>query len=176
MILMKKQKVVTLMAKCQFVITGKRNTERVGRMLTQMKNNYQIIGNEIVDSNAELFYNALMDTINEQDFPPLSQSYLERKGLLGLDTRILIATGEYLSNIQIRRVNGLNGKTARHVGVDSRTKHSGTDLTMSDLALIMEYGTSDGRIPPRPHYGKTWERILPQVRRNTLEIARKMVR
>lgn len=164
------------MAKCQLIYTGKKNTERVGRMLTQMKNNYKIIGNEIVDSNAELFYNALMETIESQEFTPLSPAYVQRKGLLGLDTRILIATGEYLSNIQIRRVNGYNGKTARHVGVDSTTKHSGTELTMSDLALIMEYGTSDGRIPPRPHYGKTWERILPQIRRNTLDIARKMVR
>lgn len=164
------------MAGCQLIFTGKNNCERVGRILTQVKNNYKIIGNQIVDSNAEIFYNALMETIQSQDFPPLSPEYKKRKGLLGLDTRILIATGEYLSNIQIRRVNGYNGKTARHVGVDSNTIHSQSGLPMSDLALIMEYGTSDGRIPPRPHYGKTWEQILPKVRRNTLDIARRIVR
>lgn len=161
---------------CQLTFTGKNNCERVGRMLTQCKNNYKIIGNQIVDSNAELFYEALMEVINEQSFQPLSPEYKERKRLLGLDTRILIATSEYMSNIQIRRVNGYKGLTARHVGVDSTTRHSGTKLTMSDLALIHEYGTSDGRIPPRPHYSKAWERVLPQVRANTLKYAREMVR
>lgn len=164
------------MASCQLTFTGKNNCERVGRMLTQMKKNYKIIGNEIVDSNAEIFYKALMEVIAEQNFTPLSPAYKERKGLLGLDTRILIATSEYMSNIQIRRVNSFKGKTVRHVGVDSNTKHSGTKLKMSDLALIHEYGTSDGRIPPRPHYSTAWERCRDKVRDNTLAIARKMVR
>lgn len=163
------------MSKCQLIYTGKNNTARVGRMLTQVQNNYKIIGNQIVDTNAELFYDALIETINEQDFTPLSPDYVKRKALLGLDTRILIATGEYLANIKVRRVNN-TGKTARHVGVDSSTKHSESNLLMSDLALILEYGTSDGRIPPRSHYGKAWERILPEIRRNTLSIARTMVR
>lgn len=164
------------MAGCQLVFTGKHNTERVGKMLTQMQNNYKIIGNQIVDTNAELFYDELMSVIEEQNFAPLSPEYAKRKGLLGLDTRILIATSEYMSNIQIRQVRGIQGKTARHVGVDSNTKHSDSGLTMSDLALIMEYGTSDGRIPARPHYSTAWNRVLPKVRRNTLEIARRMVR
>lgn len=161
---------------CQLICTGVQNIKRVGRVLTQLKQNYDRIGNEIVDSNAEIFYNALIETIESQDLPPLNPDYVKRKGLLGLDTRVLIATGEYLSNIQIRRVNGYKGKTTRHVGVDSTTVHSQTGLRMADLALIMEYGTSDGRIPPRSHYGKTWEQILPQIRRNTLEKARQIAR
>lgn len=163
------------MAGCQLVYTGKSNTERVGRILTQVKNNYRIIGNQIVDTNAEIFYEELMAVINEQNFKPLSPSYRERKGLLGLDTRILIATSEYMSNIQIRRINGYNGVTARHVGVDDRTTHSGTKLKMSDLAIIHEYGTSDGKIPPRPHYSKAWERARTKVRDNTLKYARQIM-
>lgn len=161
---------------CQLTFTGKENCERVGRILTQCKNNYKIIGNQIVDSNSQLFYEALMEVINEQSFAPLSPAYKMRKGLLGLDTRILIATSEYLANIQIRRVNNYKGLTARAVGVDSHTKHSGTQLTMSDLALIHEYGSSDGRIPARPHYSTAWSRVLPQIRNNTLKYAREMVR
>jgi len=166
------------MAGCQLVYTGKNNCERVGRMLTQVKDNYKIIGNQIVDTNAEIYYEELMRVINSQNFTPLNPEYKARKGLLGLDTRILIATSEYLSNIQIRRVNMYLGGSvaARHVGVDSTTRHSGTKLTMSDLALIHEYGTSDGRIPPRPHYSKAWENVLPRIRQNTLSIARTMVR
>lgn len=155
---------------------GKDNVERIGKTLTQMEHNYDIIGNEIVESNAEIFYEELMQVIEAQEFPPLSPAYKEQKRLLGLDTRILIATTEYMANIQIRLVKGIQGKTARHVGVDSSTKHTDTNLLMSDLALIMEYGTSDGRIPPRPHYGKAWENALPKVRNNTLAIARRMVR
>ena len=164
------------MAGCQMLITGRQNVERVGHMLTQVRNNYKIIGNQIVDSNSEIFYEELINTIEEQDFPPLSDKYVARKGLLGLDTRILIATSEYLSSIQIRQVKGIQGKTARHVGVDSNKKHKSSGLPMSELALIMEYGTSDGRIPPRPHYSKAWNKALPKIRRNTLEIARQMIR
>ena len=164
------------MVGCQLTVTGKRNVQRVGHMLYQMKNNYKIIGNKIVDSNSELFYNALMDTIKAQDFTPLSPKYVQQKRLLGLDTRILLATHEYVSNIQVRRVNGIKGKTARHVGVDSNTRHKPSGMKMSDLALIMEYGTADGRIPPRPHYGKAWEQVLPEIKKNTLSIARTMVR
>lgn len=164
------------MAGCQLTVTGKGNIERVGHMLTQVKNNYKIIGNQIVDSNSELYYDELMNVLQTQKFKPLNPEYKKQKGLLGLDTRILIATSEYISNIQIRRVNNYKGLTARHVGVDSNKRHSKSKLTMSDLAIIHEYGTSDGKIPARPHYSKAWESVLPKIRRNTLDIARDMVR
>lgn len=163
---------------CQIVYTGKENLQRVGRILTQMKSNYKVIGNEIVDTNAEMYYDALIETIESQNFAPLSPEYRKRKGLLGLDTRILIATGEYMSSIRIKRVNayGSGNVAARHVGVDEGQRHSGTNLSMGDLAIIHEYGTSDGRIPARPHYSKAWDTIYPQIRNNTLNIARKLVK
>lgn len=155
------------------LICNLNNVDRVGKILTQYKENYSKIGNEIVDSNAKIFYDKLISNIESQSisWKPLNPQYKERKGLLGLDTRVLIATGEYLSSIQIRRVYKGNNKTQRHVGVDSRATHKG-GLKMSELAIIMEYGTSDGRIPARSHYSKTWEQVLPEIRKNTLEKAR----
>lgn len=166
------------MAYAKLVYRNSRDVERIGKILTQVKNDYRLIGNRIVDSNAELFYQALVENIESQriKWKPLNPDYKERKGLLGLDTRILIATGEYLSNIQIRRVYKTGDEVQRHVGVDSRTKHSDSGLKMSDLAIILEYGTSDGKIPPRSHYGKTWETVLPKIRANTLATARSMFR
>ena len=163
------------MAHARFTITG--DVQRVGRMLNQVKSNYNIIGNEIVDSNAEIYYEALISNIESQkiQWKPLNPEYKERKGLLGLDTRILIATGEYLSNVQIRSIYK-TGKATRHVGVDSRTIHSQSKLKMSDLAIIQEYGSSDGRIPARGHYSKTWEQVRDKIRLNTLSKARSMIR
>lgn len=163
------------MAYAKFVIKG--DVDRVGRVLNQVKGNYNIIGNQIVDSNAEIFYEALIKNIEEQgiEWKPLNPEYQAKKGLLGLDTRILIATGEYLSNIQIRSIYK-TGKVTRHVGVDSRTIHTSSGLKMSDLAIIHEYGTSDGRVPARPHYSTTWDEVREKIRDNTLAIARTMIR
>lgn len=152
------------------------NVDRVGRILKQVRDNYSKIGNEIVDTNAKIYYDRLIQNIQSQSLSltPLNAQYQARKGLLGLDTRVLIATGEYLDSIQIRSV--YKGKeTRRHVGVDSRSTHSG-GLKMSSLAIILEYGTSDGRIPPRAHYSTTWQQVLPEIKSNTLAKARSMIR
>lgn len=155
--------------------TGRNNLQRVGRTLTQARNNYRVIGTQIVDTNAEIFYNTLMEVISEQNFKPLNPEYKARKSLLGLSTNILMATTEYVSSIKIRRINSGSALSSRHVGVDANAVHSPSGMPMSELAIIHEYGTSDGRIPPRPHYTTAWGRCKDKVRQNTLAYARSIM-
>lgn len=147
----------------------------IGRTLTQSVDHVDKIGEELAKSNAEIYHKALIDNITGQklSWRPLTPSYLAGKGVLGLDTRVLIATGEYLGSIDIRKVKQGGDKIRYHVGVDPDATHSG-GLNMGVLALVMEYGTADGRVPARPHYGVTWNQVRKQVRNNCLKYGRQI--
>lgn len=147
----------------------------VGRTLTQSVDNVDKIGEDLVQSNSEMYYKALMDNISGQklSWRPLTPTYLAGKGILGLDTRVLIATGEYLENIDIRKVKKGGDKLRYHVGVDPDATHS-SGINMGLLALVLEYGTADGKIPARSHYGATWNQVRKQVRDNCLKYGRQI--
>lgn len=148
---------------------------RVGRILTQSVEHIDKIGEELAQSNADIYYKALLDNISGQklSFRPLTPSYLAGKGILGLDTRVLIATGEYLNSIDVRKVKQGGDKIRYHVGVDEDATHSG-EINMGVLALVLEYGTADGKIPARSHYGVTWNQVRKQVRDNCLKYGRQI--
>ena len=156
----------------------KKASQKLIRTLNQAKKNYNLIGRDIVDKNSEIYLKELKSEIENQtpNWTPLNPAYKKRKAILGLDERILIATGEYLANIQVRHIETMNDKLSNHVGVDAKKKHSNSNLTMHELAMIMEFGTSDGRIPARPLYMTAWRKVLPEIRRNTLEQARSIYR
>lgn len=149
--------------------------ERLGRILKQSVENVDKIGEELAKTNAEIYYEAVMDNITGQklSWKPLTPGYLARKGILGLDTRVLIATGEYVNNIDIRKLPDRESKLRFHVGVDPDATHS-SGINMGLLSLILEYGTADGRIPARPHFSATWSQVLKKVRTNTLKYARQI--
>lgn len=150
---------------------------RIGRILTQSLDHIDELGEEIAQSNSEIYHKALIDNISGQklSWKPLTPGYLAGKGILGLDTRVLIATGEYLNNIDVRKVKQGGDKIRYHVGVDPDATHS-SGINMGFLALILEYGTSDGRIPARSHYGETWSQVRKQVRDNCLKYGRQIWR
>jgi hypothetical protein len=109
------------------------------------------------------------DTIERQlyQWKPLSPRYAAHKRKMNLDPRILIATGDYIAGIGIRKL--ANGQI--EVGVKKRI-HKPSGLPLRILAKIHEFGTRKYkvklpqggvawvRIPARPH----WRPVIAQVR------------
>ena len=83
--------------------------------------------------------------------------------MLGLDTRMLIATSNYISGIEINESISVGGRMATFVGPSPSVIHV-SGLPMNVVGGIHEYGSSDGRIPARPHYRPTWEEVRNECR------------
>lgn len=149
--------------------------EGLGKTLTQSVKNVDTIGTKIVESNSEMYKKAVVDNIESQSIAwrPLNPDYKAGKGILGLDTRILVATGEYVNSIDIKELPPKGGKLHYHVGVDPNATHS-SGINMGLLSLVMEYGTADGRIPARSHFGETWRQVRNKIRDNSLKYGREI--
>lgn len=110
---------------------------------------------------AEEYYEALRKHFREQDLPlkPLSAWYVEWKAQHGLDTRILIATGQMYDEIKEWPV-GL-GKT--FVGIRQGTQHRESGLDVALMALAHEYGDPESNLPARPVYRLTVEELKDKL-------------
>lgn len=138
--------------------------EKVGHWFSEAEKTFDEFGEEPMKECAELYMEKLVENIESQSlsFAPLTQAYLNRKIALGLDKRTLIATSNYVSSIEIRSTGSIGGRMSMFVGPSEGTHVSG--LPMNAIAAIHEYGTSDGRIPARPHYRPTWEQTRNECR------------
>lgn len=112
---------------------------------------------------AEEFADDLKAIITRQliAWVPLNPKYVQRKRLLGLDPRILIATGRYVSSIQpIPQPDG-----SWVVGVPNESLRAGSKYTLQDLARWLEYGTQ--KMPARPHWRPArniWRTKIVQIK------------
>lgn len=77
---------------------------------------------------------------------PLSDGYARKKQMLGLDPRILIATGRYVKSFQ--PIQDASGQWV--VGIPATPLHAGSRHTLRDLARWLEFGTRT--MPARPHW------------------------
>ena len=113
---------------------------------------------------AEEFADDLRTIISRQliSWVPLSKEYAKRKRILGLDPRILIATGRYIESIT--PVQNPDGSWV--VSVPAEPLRPGSKHTLKDLARWLEYGTRT--MPARPHWRpamQIWRTKIYQVRR-----------
>jgi len=117
----------------------------------------RVLTERVAQGIAQQYFDSLVGHIKKQDLPlaPLNEWYRAWKEKRGLDTRILIATGELLSNIQIYK--GPN-KGERFIGVKGGKQHKG-GIDMALLALIHEYGTEH----PRAAYRLTLQELKAQL-------------
>jgi hypothetical protein len=112
---------------------------------------------------AEEFADDLKALITRQliAWVPLSPGYAKRKRMLGLDPRILIATGRYVNSIQpIAQPDG-----SWVVSVPNEPLRSGSKYTLKDLARWLEYGTR--HMPARPHWRPArniWRTKMVQIK------------
>jgi hypothetical protein len=109
----------------------------------------------VADAIANRYYEELVGHFKNQDLPlrPLNEWYRQWKEKKGLDTRILIASGEMMGAIQLYN----RGPGERFVGIKGGKKHRRSGLDVAFLALIHEYGTGRGSMQARPVYRLTLE-------------------
>lgn len=112
------------------------------------------VGSEIMRGVKEDLVRSIRDqTLN---WTPLNPNYKERKRRLKLDTRTLIATGNYYRSIRFRKADEQELSQTWVVDTPntriapSALNPNPGDLTYAKLAMIHEYGA--GSIPPRPHW------------------------
>ena len=106
----------------------------------------------------------IVDKINSNgfNFPTYSEAYAEYKKLNHPGNPFLIASGDYVDSIKVEEVPG--GYT---IGVGDAV-HFGDNqepLLMRDLARILEFGSPEMNIAPRPH----WRPALANLRRRQRE-------
>ena len=125
---------------------------------------------------AEEFADDLRMLISRQliGWMPLSKEYKIYKRKMGLDPRILIATGRYVSSIQ--PVQQRDGSWI--VSVPDEPLRQGSKHTLKDLARWLEYGTQN--MPARPHWRPAkniWKTKLYQMKRRLqFNVARELKR
>jgi len=117
-----------------------------------------------VHNIAQEFHDDLVGKIERQEFHhiPLKPGYREAKIKAGLDPRILIATGDYISGIQVE--DTLRGTA---VGLSNTAMHN-SGLTFSRIGKVHEYGVN--HIPARPH----WRPTVEIFRRRRYEFERRI--
>ena len=120
---------------------------------TLFKRDVLLLANEHNREFAKTAQKELKEVIRRQKYKwePLTDKYLEAKKKKGLDTRILMATKDYVNKgIVVEEREGFIFVGPK-IGV-----HKPSGLTYERLAKIHEYGTKDGRIPARP----LWRPVL----------------
>ncbi len=103
-------------------------------------------GDKITKSLAEVVSEAISNNIEIQSYghEPLSLAWSNYKLDNSLDPRILIATGEYVKNIQARK----NEKGDWSAGLPNELHESGVNF--QDLWSWLEFGTD--KMVARPHF------------------------
>lgn len=101
---------------------------------------------------------------------PLSPKYIQWKRRQGLSTRILISTGEYVRSIQLKKVGNV-----WRVLVPPDLIHSGSDISMEELARVLEFGSVKRNISPRPLWALTHAQAVREYPKFAKEFARKLL-
>lgn len=112
----------------------------------------KLVGPRIARKVAARFLQGLIDFWYTQKFglAPLNPGYAAHKAAQGLDSRILIATHELVSKMQIYDVD----KNNYVAGVDN-TVHSIYGLPLSTIMKTLEFGSPSNNIPARPIFWLT---------------------
>lgn len=107
---------------------------------------------------------------------PLSKKYLNYKVNQGLDSRMLIASGQYVDAIEVWkwmvgdlltvqvgvRPNRVHKKQATGGHQQDVAGGKTTRMRMVDLARMLEYGTT--KMPPRPVWGMTMNQLMDELK------------
>jgi hypothetical protein len=120
----------------------------------------------------------------EDDWEPLSPKYLRWKVRMGLDERLLRATGEYVQSIQVR----LGEEDGVYIVSPADRSHRDPRVARPDgpslkqIGFWLEYGTfkvvqlEDGNVgarvlmPARPHWRPVWTRFKSDLDRHRQEV------
>ena len=132
-------------------------TELPPGFFTAFKKEALLLANKVNEQFAKDTLKEIKETVRKQKFKwkKLSPEYLAKKKREGLDTRIYLATRDYINKgIEYRKKDGFI-----FVGPKEGT-HKPSGLTYKQLARILEWGTWDGRIPARPLWRPVASKML----------------
>lgn len=132
-------------------------------ILTRMRENHRPTVRAILFENGTAFVDRVRYIVENQFFPgktaPLSPDWRKRKERLGLDPRVLIASGEYLDSFGVEQP-----AWNKVVAGPSTAKHSEAQIPNTLLANILEYGRE--HIPPHPHIRPAWKWAVEFAKKN----------
>lgn len=119
------------------------------------------VGPRIARKVAAKFLQRLVDFWYSQKFglAPLNPGYVAHKESQGLDQRILIASHELISKMQIFDVD----KNNYVAGVSSTEVHTGTGVTLANIMQALEFGSPSQNIPSRPIFGLTRDAVEEEL-------------
>jgi len=99
---------------------------------------------------------------------PLAERTVRNKIQRGEDARKLLATGDYIRGIEVRKFNLPGLGVMWGVGLADRD-HEPSGLPLRVLAEILEKGSASARVPARPHWRTAWRNLKRRVREKGLE-------
>jgi hypothetical protein len=138
-----------------------RGSKAVSKALASVGDVWEEFSQDTRKALAERFIELVRKGIQQQRYRhvPLSTGYLAWKRRMGLDERILIATGDYVRSFQVRREErkGPQGKQIVYTAGPPDEIHPPSGLNYRTLARIHEFGTAT--IPARPHWGPAWRQL-----------------
>jgi hypothetical protein len=133
------------------IVNAERATALMSRFAQAFRQAVPELFVEFGEEKAQEFIDELKFKISSQLFNhhPLNYEYYLGKLKLRLDPRILIATGEYLNNMVVERIeddtSGVTFRCGMAAGI-----HQSSGLPLTTLQRYLEDGTS--RMPARPHW------------------------
>lgn len=126
----------------------------------------------IVLSSPGFFKRRDIDGDERRPFPrlrALSWPHVLRKLRLGQDGRKLLATGDYVKNIEVVKSRGQTAAIPSWLVRMKPKAHTplsgGGFIQLSLLARVLEFGSRRHKIPPRPHWRPTAQLMLARFKR-----------
>jgi len=99
---------------------------------------------------------------------PLSPRTVRNKMRRGEDARKLLATGDYINGIEVRKFTMPKIGVMWGVGMEDRN-HVPSGLPLLTIATILERGSAAANVPPRPHWRVAWRNLKRRIREKGLE-------
>jgi hypothetical protein len=135
--------------------------DKMRKLKQALKEASTFVAMPILKKEADRFQKDLVSAIANQTLrlKPLSRPYKAYKKTMGLDPRILIATGKLLNAYMVEPLRSGRG----YAITVARRKQKGVWLSTIDRAH--EYGT--GHLPARPH----WRPVIAKFKTRKQEVA-----
>lgn len=115
-----------------------------------------------LDENGKLVLDTIQGHIDNQDlsWTPLAESTVKKKKG---DSTIYVETGSLRDGLTVRKIKSSQDTIVLFIGASPWKRHKESGLKMSDLMIYLEYGTTDGKIPPRPLIEPSFEEVKSKI-------------